>query len=130
MNVFTRSRARRALALAAGVAALLVALPAGSHDADAASSVCTARGVAVKRFVPYGTSLYVLYSTAAPVKAWLGVYEAGTQKVAAVGARWTFHQGTPASPVMALSTSASQISVESGDRCSTMRAPCRAAVNN
>ncbi len=98
MNVFTRSRARRALALAAGVAALLVALPAGSHDADAASSVCTARGVAVKRVVPYGTSLYVLYSTAAPVKAWLGVYEAGTQKVAAVGARWTFHQGTPASP--------------------------------
>lgn len=100
MNTRTKSTiaVRRALVVAGAIAALVAALAAPRDEAKAASSTCTARGIAVKRVVPYGTSLYALYTSTAPVKTWFGVYERGTQKTVAVGARWTLHQGTATSP--------------------------------
>ena len=100
MNTRTKSTiaVRRALVVAGAIAALVAALAAPRDEAKAASSACTARGIAVKRVVPYGTSLYALYTSTAPVKTWFGVYERGTQKTVAVGARWTLHQGTATSP--------------------------------
>lgn len=90
----------RGLLLLVALAATLAALPGTPQEANASTSDCSARYVSVKRVIPYGTSVYALYHTAAPVKAWLTLYKPGTKEILATSYRMTWHQGTSESPAV------------------------------
>lgn len=94
----TRTGRRAVVALLALLAAAFAALPGTTAQAEAAS--CSARYVAVKTIVPFGTSFYAAYHTGSPVKAWLTVYKPGTKEILATGYRMSWHQGTTASPAI------------------------------
>lgn len=94
-------RTARPLRLAVVIGATIVALAGHGGDlprAEAATSACSIRSVTVKRVLPYGTSFFVLYHTTAPVRTWLTVHRAGAKDILATSARWSWHQGAPASP--------------------------------
>jgi hypothetical protein len=87
---------RVAMVLLAALATAVALLPASPKDASAAA--CSARYVAVVKVIPYGTSLYALYHTGAPAKAWFTLYKPGTKEILTTSYRMSWHQGTTASP--------------------------------